>query len=110
MEDEAWRSVTVVDDKKGQPHVLQQRVKVYTQGRDEESAGYTKPEMKHRLVPVKDVVNRLGVKWFERRSLSSSRKSSISVRPRGTRPVPPVDCPARGDGALTGVADTPVPV
>jgi hypothetical protein len=73
MEDEAWRSVTVVDDKKGQPHVLQQRVKVYTQGRDEESAGYTKPEMKHRLVPVKDVVNRLGVK------------------PRGTRPVPPVE-------------------
>ena len=36
-------------------------------------------------------VNCSGVKWFERRSLSSSRKSEISVRPRGTRPAPPVD-------------------
>jgi hypothetical protein len=36
-------------------------------------------------------VNRLGVKWFETRSVSSSRKSEISVRPRGTRPVPPVE-------------------
>ena len=33
----------------------------------------------------------LGVKWFETRSVSSSRKSEISVRPRGTRPVPPVE-------------------
>ncbi len=40
MEDEAWRSVAVVENKGGQPHVLQQRVTVYTQGRDEESAGY----------------------------------------------------------------------
>jgi hypothetical protein len=56
MEDEAWRTVTVVENKQGEPHVLQQRVKVYTQGRDAESAGYTKPEMKHRLVPMKDVV------------------------------------------------------
>jgi hypothetical protein len=56
MEDEAWRSVTVVENKAGEPHVLQQRVKVYTQGRDEESAGYTKPENKHRLVPVREVV------------------------------------------------------
>ena len=29
------------------------------------------------------LVNRLGVKWFETRSVSSSRKSKISVRPRG---------------------------
>ncbi len=36
-------------------------------------------------------VNRLGVKWFENRRFSSSRKSSISVRPQGTRPVPPVE-------------------
>jgi len=56
MEDEAWRSVTVVEDKNGEPHVLQQKMKVYTQGRDEESSGYTKPEMKHRIVPMKDVV------------------------------------------------------
>ena len=28
-------------------------------------------------------VNRLGVKWFERRRLSSSRKTLSSVRPRG---------------------------
>jgi predicted nucleic acid-binding protein len=33
----------------------------------------------------------LGVKWFETRSVSSSRKSSISERPRGTRPAPPVE-------------------
>jgi hypothetical protein len=32
-------------------------------------------------------VKYLGVKWFETRSVSSSRKSSISVRPRGTLPV-----------------------
>ncbi len=58
MEDEAWRSVTVIDDKNGQPHVLQQKVMVYTQGRDEESAGYTRPETKHRLVPLKNLVDR----------------------------------------------------
>jgi len=28
-------------------------------------------------------VNRLGVKWFETRGVSSSRKSPISVRPQG---------------------------
>ena len=33
----------------------------------------------------------LWVKWFERRRLSSSRKTPSSVRPRGTRPVPPVE-------------------
>lgn len=36
-------------------------------------------------------MNRLGVKWFKRLCLSSSRKSSISVRPQGTQPAPPVD-------------------
>lgn len=56
MEDEAWRSVSVMEDKKGEPHVLQQKVKVYTSGIDEESPGYTKPLMKHRIVPVKDLV------------------------------------------------------
>ena len=30
-----------------------------------------------------DVVKYLGVKWFERRRLSSSRKTASSVRPRG---------------------------
>ena len=33
----------------------------------------------------------LGGKWFERRRFSSSRKTPSSVRPRGTRPVPPVE-------------------
>jgi len=37
------------------------------------------------------IVNRLGVKWFETRSVSSSRNSPVSERPRGTRPAPPVD-------------------
>jgi hypothetical protein len=56
MEDEAWRSITVVEDRNGEPHVLQQRLKVYTSGRNEGSAGYTKPEIKHRIVPMKDLV------------------------------------------------------
>lgn len=56
MEENAWRSVTVVDDKKGQPHVLQQKVTVYTDGVTEESAGYTKPLAKHRIVPMKELV------------------------------------------------------
>jgi hypothetical protein len=56
MEEEAWRSITVVEDRKGGPHVLQQRVKVYTSGVSEESPGYTRPLMKHRLVPMKDIV------------------------------------------------------
>jgi hypothetical protein len=56
MEDEAWQSISVVEDKNGEPHVLQQKVKVYTSGRDEESPGYTKPMVKHRLVPVKNLV------------------------------------------------------
>ena len=108
MEDEAWRSVTVIDDKKGQPHVLQQRVKVYTQGRDEESAGYTKPEMKHRLVPVKDVVNRLGVKprgfsWISR-TLPRYHRSDNLERYRGSRsgrprpPMPAVAPSVLGEG------------
>jgi len=58
MEDEAWRSVSVVEDRKGEPHVLQQKVAVYTAGVTEGSAGYTKPLMKHRLVPLTDVVDR----------------------------------------------------
>jgi hypothetical protein len=56
MEDEAWRSVSVIQNNKGEPHVLQQKVTVYTAGRSEEAAGYTKPMVKHRLVPVKDLV------------------------------------------------------
>jgi hypothetical protein len=56
MEDEAWESISVMEDKNGEPHVLQQKVKVYTSGVDEESPGYTKPLMKHRIVPVKDLV------------------------------------------------------
>jgi hypothetical protein len=57
MEEESWQSITVMENKNGEPHVLQQKVKVYTSGVSEESPGYTKPLMKHRIVPVKDIVN-----------------------------------------------------
>lgn len=56
MEDESWQSVTIVEDKNGEPHVLQQKVTVLTSGRSEESAGYTRPENKHRLVPMRELV------------------------------------------------------
>ena len=51
-----------------------------------------------RLVLEDDVVavNRLGVKWFGNLRVSSSRNSSISVRLRGTRPVPSVEDDALG--------------
>lgn len=52
MEGEAWRSVDVIKNKQGEPHVLQQKVAVYTSGMTEESAGYTKPMLEHRLVPL----------------------------------------------------------
>lgn len=45
MEGEAWRSVEVVWNNEVQPHVLQQKVSVYTAGVSEESSGYTKPEI-----------------------------------------------------------------
>lgn len=57
MEDEAWRSISVVDDAKGEPHVIQQKVRVLTSGMSEESAGYTRPLNKHRLVPMKNLVS-----------------------------------------------------
>ncbi|WP_123532955.1 hypothetical protein [Halosimplex salinum] len=56
MKDEAWRSVEVVNNKQGEPHLLQQRVTVYTSGVSEESSGYTKPEVQHRLVPLQSLV------------------------------------------------------
>lgn len=56
MEDEAWRSITVMQDKNGEPHVLQQKVEVFAAGRREENPGYTKPTTKHRIVPVKELV------------------------------------------------------
>ncbi|MFC7138845.1 hypothetical protein ACFQMA_03215 [Halosimplex aquaticum] len=56
MEDQAWRSVDVIKNTQGEPHVLQQRVTVYTAGVTEESSGYTKPEVQHRLVPLKSLV------------------------------------------------------
>jgi hypothetical protein len=55
MEDEAWRSVEIIRDTDGVPHVLQQKVQVFTSGVSEESAGYTKPAMEHRLVPLEDL-------------------------------------------------------
>jgi hypothetical protein len=57
MEDEAWRSVDVVHNNKGKPHVLQQRVTVHTAGVTEESSGYTRPEVQHRLVPLQSLVD-----------------------------------------------------
>lgn len=55
MEEEAWRSVDVIKNKKGEPHVLQQKVKVYTAGMTNESSGYTKPMLEHRLVPLDQI-------------------------------------------------------
>jgi hypothetical protein len=55
MESEAWRSVDVIRDNNGEPHVLQQKVKVYTAGVTEESSGYTRPMTKHRLIPLTDL-------------------------------------------------------
>ena len=56
MQDETWESVTVIRDTDGVPHVLQQRVEVYTQGPNDDAAGYTKPTPNHRLVPLKNLV------------------------------------------------------
>lgn len=57
MEDEAWRSVDIIRDNSGEPHILQQKVEVYTAGVTEESSGYTKPALNHRLVPLTQVVD-----------------------------------------------------
>jgi hypothetical protein len=57
MEDEAWRSVDIIKNNQGVPHVLQQRVEVYTAGVTEESSGYTKPAIQHRLVPLDNLVD-----------------------------------------------------
>lgn len=57
MEDEAWQSVDVVRNTEGEPHVLQQKVKVYTAGVSEESSGYTRPTVQHRLVPLAELTN-----------------------------------------------------
>lgn len=57
MEDEAWESIDIIKNKQGEPHVLQQKVTVYTAGVTEESSGYTKPEVEHRLVPLKSLVD-----------------------------------------------------
>ncbi|MFW6017287.1 MAG: hypothetical protein ACOCPX_00545 [Halapricum sp.] len=52
MNEVAWRSVDVIKNKKGEPHVLQQKVNVSTAGMTNESSGYTKPMLEHRLVPL----------------------------------------------------------
>jgi hypothetical protein len=57
MQDQAWRSVDVIHNNEGEPHVLQQRVTVYTAGVTEESSGYTRPEVAHRLVPLQKLVD-----------------------------------------------------
>lgn len=55
MEAEAWQSVDIIKNKQGEPHVLQQKVEVFTAGVSEESAGYTKPTVEHRLVPLTEL-------------------------------------------------------
>jgi len=55
MEDETWRSVEIIRNNEGVPHVLQQKELVYTSGVSEESAGYTKPTLEHRLVPLSEL-------------------------------------------------------
>jgi hypothetical protein len=57
MEDDAWQSVDIIRNRQGEPHVLQQNVTVYTAGVGEESSGYTRPEVHHRLVPLKSLVD-----------------------------------------------------
>jgi hypothetical protein len=57
MEDVAWQSIDIITNTQGEPHVLQQKVTVYTAGVTEESSGYTKPEVQHRLVPLKSLVD-----------------------------------------------------
>lgn len=57
MKDVAWQSVDIITNNKGEPHVLQQKVTVYTAGVTEESSGYTKPEVQHRLVPLTSLVD-----------------------------------------------------
>jgi hypothetical protein len=55
MQEECWRSVEIIRNQEGVPHVLQQKVEVFADGPTEESAGYTKPLMKHRLVPLTEL-------------------------------------------------------
>lgn len=47
----------MIRNKKGEPHVLQQKVTVYTAGVSEESSGYTRPEVQHRLAPLRSLVD-----------------------------------------------------
>jgi hypothetical protein len=51
MPEATWQSIDVIKNREGEPHVLQQKVEVYG-GEHGESAGYTKPLMTHRLVPL----------------------------------------------------------
>jgi len=55
MDGEAWQSIDIIKNKQGEPHVLQQKMKVYTSGVTEESSGYTRPTVEHRLVPLAEL-------------------------------------------------------
>ncbi|MFB6163592.1 MAG: hypothetical protein ABEJ31_00360 [Haloarculaceae archaeon] len=55
MESESWQSIDIIRNNAGEPHVLQQKVEVYTSGMTAESAGYTKPTVEHRLVPLTEL-------------------------------------------------------
>jgi len=55
MDGEAWQSIDIIKNKQGEPHVLQQKMKVYTSDVTEESSGYTRPTVEHRLVPLAEL-------------------------------------------------------
>lgn len=57
MAEEAWQSITVIENKRGEPHVLQQKLEVHENSRGTTTTGYTRPTPKHRLVPVKNLVS-----------------------------------------------------
>lgn len=58
--EEAWQSVGIIKNKRGKPHVLQQKIEIHTgetsvQGGSEE---YTKPTTDHRMVPLSELTGR----------------------------------------------------
>ena len=84
------------------PDVVDEQVQAHREDEQEEveDAGVLAVDEE---VPDQSVVNRLGVKWFETRSVSSSRKSEISGRPRYTRPTQPVEEDEAGERDDVGV-------
>lgn len=50
----AWRSVGIIKNKQGRPHVLQQKIETHTDSGGVKGDGeeYTKPTSNHRMVPL----------------------------------------------------------